>query len=72
MHVGLGEFLVDRTPSSIAGHDMYFMTRFGQRARDFLDADVPRIVGIPDFANPHRAGQVTTVFVQGKRPREDY
>ena len=53
MYLGLGERFPLTSPVAVAGHEVDFVAGVCQRASDFLDTHVPRVFGIPDFANSH-------------------
>src|SRR5690242_12511566 len=42
------------TPT-VSANEMHFMAGIGQRVRHFFDSNVPRIIRIPNLANPHDA-----------------
>ena len=55
MDCALRKTLFEGLPTAVASNQMNLVTRIRELASDLLNANIPRILGIPNLANSHAA-----------------
>src|SRR5690606_14979125 len=67
--MALLELLLGRSAVTVPGDEVHGVPRLRERSRDLLDTDIPRILGIPDLADPHEPPPLPRTRWRGRRRR---